>query len=189
MLEFANFDISKVSGLSLVISLSIAKVLQKMSLESQIKWPNDIFVNDKKIAGVIINATAEFNDRTKLFIGFGINVNMLDNATLGSSWTSIQKESGLYIDRTTLLIEIIKTIKSDIKIFYNKGLDAFIENYENINYLKNKKFELNIATKNYKNCRYIALSNNGEIILDIDDNQRTFSSGEISLSDSFIKDE
>lgn len=49
-----------------------------------------IFLSMIKIAGVIINISAEVNDRAKLFIGFGINVNMQHNQKISKNWTSIK---------------------------------------------------------------------------------------------------
>ncbi|RUS69040.1 hypothetical protein EGW08_023197, partial [Elysia chlorotica] len=75
MLEVIDLDISKISGLSLSVAVSIAKVIEKMGLNPEIKWPNDIYINDKKVCGIIINAFAELNGKVKVFIGIGLNVN------------------------------------------------------------------------------------------------------------------
>ena len=100
-----ELDILKLNGLSLVVAMSIAKILKRLDLNAKLKWPNDIFINDKKIAGVIINISAEVNDRAKLFIGFGINVNMQHNQEIAKNWTSIKLESQKHANRTNLLIQ------------------------------------------------------------------------------------
>ena len=121
LLEVVELDISKLNGLSLVVAMSIAKILKRLDLNAKLKWPNDIFINDKKIAGVIINISAEVNDRAKLFIGFGINVNMQHNQEISKNWTSIKLESQKHANRINLLIQLIKAIKEDLTIFTQEG--------------------------------------------------------------------
>ena len=84
LLEYVSSDISHLSGLSLVTSLAISDVLDTYGIENSIKWPNDIMVDCKTISGVIINVVAEINGLTRVFIAFGINVNMTSNDALGS---------------------------------------------------------------------------------------------------------
>lgn len=78
------------------------------------------FIIDKKIVGVIINISAEVNDRAKLFIGFGINVNMQHNQEISKNWTSIKIESQKHANRTNLLIQLIIAIKKDLTILLKR---------------------------------------------------------------------
>ncbi|APC96214.1 biotin--[acetyl-CoA-carboxylase] ligase [Francisella frigiditurris] len=187
LLEFVDLDISKLPGLSLVISISISRTLEKIGLNPKLKWPNDIFINNKKIAGVIINVSAEVNDKAKLFIGFGLNVNMQKDNKIKTEWTSLKLELQTHIDRTKLLSEIIKNIQNDIKIFTNEGFSYFKEEYEKINYLKDKLFTLKLGNKEFNDCKYIGLSDIGEIIISSEEKTYSFSSGEISILDNSIK--
>lgn len=187
MLEIVELDISKLNGLSLVVGISIAKVLKNINLDAKLKWPNDIYVDDKKIAGIIINVSAEINGRAKLFIGFGINVNMQYNEQISKNWTSIKLQSQRHANRTNLTIQIIKAIKEDLAIFINKGFIHFKNEFESLNYLKNKVFSLALADKTYNNCSYVDLANNGEILIKNSEGDYSFSSGDISILDKSIK--
>lgn len=187
LLEVVELDISKLNGLSLVVAMNIAKILKRLDLNAKLKWPNDIFINDKKIAGVIINISAEVNDRAKLFIGFGINVNMQHNQEISKNWTSIKLESQKHANRTNLLIQLIKAIKKDLTIFTQDGFCYFKEEFEKFNYLKNKQFSLKLADKNFDNCKYLGLSQRGEIIVENQQGSHSFSSGDISILANSIK--
>ncbi|MED7818857.1 MULTISPECIES: biotin--[acetyl-CoA-carboxylase] ligase [unclassified Francisella] len=186
LVEIVDLDISKLNGLSLVIAISITKVLNRLNLDAKLKWPNDIYINDKKIGGVIINISAEINDRAKLFIGFGLNVNMRNNQDITKNWTSIKLESNRHANRTNLLIQIINTIREDLIIFTKEGFSSFKKNYENLNYLKDKEFTLILADKKFTNCKYKGLSGIGEIIIENNNGSYSFSSGDISILDSSI---
>ncbi|BCD91130.1 bifunctional ligase/repressor BirA [Francisella halioticida] len=187
LLEIVDLDISKLNGLSLVIAISITKILNRLDLNVKLKWPNDIYIDDKKIGGVIINISAEINDQAKLFIGFGLNVNMQNNQDITKNWTSIKLESNRHANRTNLLIQIVKTIREDLDVFSKEGFSFFKEDYEKLNYLKNKEFTLILADKKFDNCKYKALSDIGEIIIENNNGSYSFSSGDISILDSSIK--
>ena len=76
-------DLSELSGLSLVASLAICRALESMidfkNHQLKVKWPNDILVNQRKLAGMLIEVQAESNRSCQVVIGVGINVNMLKN--------------------------------------------------------------------------------------------------------------
>lgn len=57
------------------VSLALVKVLQKRGLEAQIKWPNDIYVNEKKIAGILIENVLRSGKVGSSIVGVGLNVN------------------------------------------------------------------------------------------------------------------
>ena len=181
MLEVVELDISKLNGLSIIVGISIARVLKNINLNAKLKWPNDIYVDDKKIAGVIINVSAEINGRAKIFIGFGINVNMQYNEEIFKDWTSIKLQSQRHANRTNLTIQIIKAIKEDLLVFIDKGFTHFKNDFESLNYLKNKEFSLLLSNKTYDNCSYVDLANNGEIIIKNSGGNYPFSSGDISI--------
>ncbi|QLE79319.1 biotin--[acetyl-CoA-carboxylase] ligase [Francisella sp. Scap27] len=187
IVEYISFDISKFSGLSLIIAISIAKVLQDLDFDVKLKWPNDIYINDKKVAGVIINISGEINNESILHIAFGLNVNMQKNDNIKREWTSLKRESSKHIDRTVLLIKLIETIKKDIGLFYKKGFIFFKDEYEKLNYIKDKKFTIMVGNQKLENCKYVGLSDIGEIIVEKNNQQFLFSSGEISFLESSIK--
>ena len=61
--------------ISKIIALSILKFISKSTNNATIKWPNDIYVSDKKIAGILIENTIQGENITKSIIGIGININ------------------------------------------------------------------------------------------------------------------
>ncbi|MGB0914655.1 MAG: biotin--[acetyl-CoA-carboxylase] ligase [Crocinitomicaceae bacterium] len=64
--------------LTQIVSLSLVEVLSQFNLNPEIKWPNDIFVNGKKIAGVLIENQLKSNLIKSSIIGIGLNVNQTD---------------------------------------------------------------------------------------------------------------
>ena len=64
--------------LSMVTSLAVTRTLSELGIKSVIKWPNDILVESKKIAGILIENSVQKNRFSYSIIGIGFNVNQTD---------------------------------------------------------------------------------------------------------------
>ena len=90
-------DFSEISGLSLAVGVLTAKAIENIGcqLRPSLKWPNDIYIQQKKVGGILIDMQAEANGICKAIIGVGLNVNMkglsLENL---KHWTSLDEVSG-----------------------------------------------------------------------------------------------
>ena len=176
-------DISELAGLSLVVSLSVAKSLQIYNYPSPllIKWPNDLIYDNKKLAGSLIEIQAESNGLCHAIIGIGLNVNMLVDESISQPWTSLRKITANYIDRNQLCIILIDNLINDLAIFENNGLSAFLEEWKSVDYLSNK--EIAIKNNGQKICgRYVGINKLGYMLLALEDGSiKGFSSGDSTI--------
>ena len=70
-------------GLSLVIGIVMAEVLQRLGAEDvRVKWPNDLYLKDRKLAGILVELTGKTGDAAQLVIGAGINLKMREPVAL-----------------------------------------------------------------------------------------------------------
>jgi BirA family biotin operon repressor/biotin-[acetyl-CoA-carboxylase] ligase len=137
-------DISELGGLSLVVSLAIMNTLQTVVAEGlAIKWPNDIVCQGKKLAGCLLEVTAESHGYCYLIIGIGINVNMLKpTEAITQSWTSLQQITGEYWDRNPLIAELTIQLLRLIEEFSITGLQSFLITWSEHDYLAGKTLTL-----------------------------------------------
>ncbi len=69
-----NFEVSQTSIFPMVTSLALAKAIENILKKTpQIKWPNDIMLNNKKVAGILIDASVQSNKINYMIIGIGVN--------------------------------------------------------------------------------------------------------------------
>ncbi len=142
-------DLSRLSGLSLVVSLAMHHVLQKHTSESiVIKWPNDLLWNHKKLAGTLIEMVAEGNNSTDVIIGMGLNINSCFNYANDTPkpWCSLHDITGQFFDRNQLIAELILTINIYLQQFKQDGFSGFREAWNAKDYLKNKQFTISGPT-------------------------------------------
>ena len=89
----------------MIASLSVYDLLISLDLRPQIKWPNDVLVNGKKIAGTIAESRIISQKFSYAVIGIGVNVNLLvdESSPIINTYTSIYKEKKVEYDRYELL--------------------------------------------------------------------------------------
>ena len=136
-------DISELSGLSLVIGISVVKALKSLTREIplQLKWPNDIVVEGKKLGGILVDVIAEANGQCRVIIGLGLNVNMTQ-ATVDRPWTSLELLLNRKIDRNELLANLMDSMLETIDQFRQNGLQAFMHEWNALDSLEGKFISL-----------------------------------------------
>ena len=122
-------------SLSLISAVAVLKVLQKRIPNLQIKWPNDLLINNKKICGILLESRIS-TYMEGLILGIGININ---NESFESNLnaTSLFLETGIKEDIKTILIEVLESIVFHINNLKN-GISDHIEVINKHNYLLNK---------------------------------------------------
>ena len=123
------FIIPKTSLHLEMISIKAASCLQKVLLEmgfsADLKWPNDVLIQEKKVAGVLCETIFQ-DDFIEIILGFGLNVNMdLDQLSkIDQKATSLYIESGRFLDKKALLKKIQKEFLTSLIADYNPEIIA-----------------------------------------------------------------
>lgn len=176
-----NIDSSKIPLISLIIGAAINKIIDKY-IKSYIKWPNDILVNDKKLAGILVEGV--FSKKIDaVIVGVGINVNtieFLDNLIIKA--TSLKKELNIEIDKNELLTQIIEQFIYLYNEFLN-GNDQYLDILKTNNYLKNKKVYIN-----NNEVEVLDINNKGNLIIKENEEIKEIFFGEVTLEKIYNKE-
>jgi len=99
-------SLAHLSSLIMVASLAVAHCIEQVTgLKAQIKWPNDVLVNSKKVCGILIESDVKGNSVDYAIIGVGINVNLRlsDFPEISSTATSLSHELGEEVSRLDMI--------------------------------------------------------------------------------------
>lgn len=118
--------------LNLATSLAVSSSIENLyQLKTDLKWPNDVLINNKKVSGILLESSTKGADFEKVVVGVGINVNQ--NKFVGDfniQPTSVRHEMRRSIVREKLLSEVLNTfeellfeLKKDSKLILNKWRD------------------------------------------------------------------
>ena len=120
-----NISIKKQFDICKLVSLSLIKLLSNLNIDAKIKWPNDILVNNKKIAGILINNIISKDLISYSVIGIGLNVNQHVFNKYIPMATSIFLETGLQNNIEEIQYKLLEQIKFDIvNYFQSKNISS-----------------------------------------------------------------
>jgi BirA family biotin operon repressor/biotin-[acetyl-CoA-carboxylase] ligase len=130
---FINEDQQDPLSLTHVLAMSLAHVLETHGVSCQIKWPNDLLVDRKKIAGILCE-TQHIPPRFGVVIGVGLNLNMSDEelAKIGQPATSLKKETQKTWEISSVLDEILAVFQQDLDRFLKEGFASFLPTFRKL---------------------------------------------------------
>jgi BirA family biotin operon repressor/biotin-[acetyl-CoA-carboxylase] ligase len=158
--------LSRTVGLA---ALALSDVLQNLNLDPQIKWPNDILLNGRKAAGILIEATWFEEEVQSLVIGMGVNVAkaaLPSTDILGFPATSLENMLGYVPDRIQLLHSIITNI---IALRPHMGTDSFISSWEKKLAYYGRQVRVEMGGETSVSGKVIGLESDGSLKIKDDD--------------------
>jgi len=123
------------SMITLVAALSVVGALKNIKgLECNIKWPNDIVVNGKKICGILTEMSSELDAVNYVIIGIGININITEfDEQIKDIASSVFLETGLMIKRSQVVADFAKYFEKYYSIFMQtQDMSGLIEKYNGL---------------------------------------------------------
>ncbi|XOV67298.1 MAG: biotin--[acetyl-CoA-carboxylase] ligase [Fluviicola sp.] len=133
-LNNVNLSVQRQFVLTKIVSLSLTDTLASFGIQAKIKWPNDIYVGDRKIAGVLIENVIQGKTITRTIVGIGLNVNQRDFGKLSATSISSEKEQHFALD--DVLFSFISNFNARIKSMSQPSLD---QDYHNLLYWLDEK--------------------------------------------------
>ncbi len=180
-----NFDKdpSELGALSLATGIAVANALERYGIaQVQLKWPNDILYNYKKISGVLIEMTAETYSRTQVVIGIGLNISMPPGIIIKQNLTDMATITGQKPKRNQLAALLIEEVIDMLSIFQQKGFNAFVKHWQALDAYYDKPIILYTPTEQYKGIAK-GINRHGELILvDHHNKEKRFLHGEVSFN-------
>ena len=169
-------------GLSLVIGIVMAEVLRDLGASQvRVKWPNDLYLQDRKLAGILVELTGKTGDAAQIVIGAGINLAMrkVESDVINQGWINLQ-EAGIAIDRNTLAVRLINELRAALELFELEGLTPYLSRWEKLDNFINRPVKLIIGDKEIVGISR-GIDTQGALLLEQDGATKAWMGGEISL--------
>ena len=172
---------SELDGLSMGVAVEISNTLKPLlGEEIKIKWPNDLFLSEKKVGGILVE-TSQREKGTYITIGVGLNVLMSDqNISIDQDWTSLSLYFGKDFDRNLIAGYLLKSLLSLKDNFENKAFSFYKDDFDRLHILKNKKCLVTLDDKTITG-EVVGVSEAGELILKEDRKIHTLRYGQVSV--------
>ncbi len=147
--------------LPLISAIAVAQTLKKNDLDAKIKWPNDILIKNKKIAGILIECINEY-----AILGIGINI---DKTPLESA-TSI-KDEGVHVSKEALLNQILE------HLYFYKSAENIVEEYKKLSDTIGRFVRIK-TVKEAIEGKAVDIDEHGKLIIEKDNELKTIISGD-----------
>lgn len=170
---------------TLIGAAAVYSALMELGIESKIKWPNDIILNNKKVCGILTEMSGEMDKLNYIVMGIGVNVNIDDcdfPPELKDIATSLKIERGKSVCRKELLCKLLK----NLEFFYEKfkatgNLEEVIKICKDNSILMGRDVKI-ISCGKERIGKVIDIKEDGELVVKFDDgNIEVVVSGEVSV--------
>lgn len=174
--------LNQIDGLSLVVGLAVIKAIKRSSgIDGQLKWPNDVLINERKVAGILLELIGDPVELCHVVIGVGINLNMLDSlGGIDQEWTSLCKETGSNIDRSLFAKLVLEELDSYLEKQKKYGFSSMRAEWLSAHAWQSRNVLLQTGN-DFVSGQIVGVGDKGEICLLVDGQERKYLGGELSL--------
>lgn len=170
-------------GLSLTVGLAVMRCLQEQGLaDVGLKWPNDLLVAGRKIAGVLLELSGDPAGTCQVVIGIGVNVNMLPRPeiSIDQPWASLRGCLGHLICRTELTLSLGRWLSHYLDLHGRGGFAALRDEWE-AHHLWQGRYVSLLAGPQRIDGMVLGVDRQGALRLDVAGQVQQFNGGELSL--------
>jgi BirA family biotin operon repressor/biotin-[acetyl-CoA-carboxylase] ligase len=173
--------LQQLEGLSLVVGLSVMRALHDAGVSrAGLKWPNDVLVDGRKIAGILLELMGDPADVCHLVIGVGINVNMQVSDEVDQAWTSASLQVGGLIERNDLVVSLSEKLNRYLALHREHGFTAIQSEWEQNHLWQGRAVSLH-AGSGVIEGKVLGIDAVGALRLEVAGVEERFSGGELSL--------
>ena len=175
------YPLQQLTTLSLWSAIACHDAIKSIGVSDiGLKWPNDIYVAGKKVAGILLEAKRLPDGRNRLIIGMGINCNQMDGMGIDQPWTSIKLALGGDVDRAHLAAAVLMQLVDSFSRAF-KSPEQLIQFWQQRDLHLGQQVSISAIDGVTFVGRHDGISVDGRIRLLTDTGMRYFNAGEVSL--------
>lgn len=176
--------LSAAAGLSLAVGIAVQRACKSFVTSNiQLKWPNDILSDGKKLAGVLIEAEGQSDGQCHLVIGIGINFDMpaVHAEQIEQAWTDLNTLAGKKVNRNEFVATLLKELSVIVSEYKLTRLDGLIDEWNQLNAFRDEEVAITSNTIiKHGFCK--GIDNSGALIIEsVDGKLEKVFGGEVSL--------
>ena len=160
---YPRLEVEHIFYLNMIASLSIHRLLADFKIQSEIKWPNDVLVDRKKICGILIENQLQGHRIESSIIGVGLNV-MQREFEEGLSATSIVLEAGFAAEIVDVELQLFAYLDFYLDRLMNGELDYLKQSYLSLLFGKDKQFKFTQEDKTFA-ATILGIDKSGRLLL------------------------
>lgn len=170
-------------GLSLVVGIAVVEALEAAGFAGvALKWPNDLYLNGRKLAGILVEMSGTAGGPCHLVIGMGLNLTLpaTEQDKITQPWAELA-ELGDITDRNALVIELAVALQNALIHFEQEGIAGFRERWNRLDYFNGKPVRILMGEQQVPGIAR-GIDEQGALLLELENGDiKRYLGGEISL--------
>ncbi len=169
--------------IALGTGVAIVRALNKLGITGVgLKWPNDIFINDRKLGGILVEMRAESTGPCNVVIGVGLNYEMRNSGTdlIDQPWVDINTITTTRLSRNDCVSGVINELINMLNEISRSDPGYIINEWRKYDCLKGRFASL-ILPGDTVNGRILGIDDHGALVMEIDHQVKKYNVGEISV--------
>lgn len=170
-------------GLSLAIAVAVHRALREAGIDGLgLKWPNDIYFNGRKLAGILLDLAGESGGSYQVITGVGINLRMPDSAgqQIDQPWSDLRHKQ-LQLQRNRLAGKLLESLVQVMDIFSREGLAAFAEEWQRYDITADLPVDLYTGKQACVSGVARGIDPHGALLIEQEGGIQAFHAGEVSV--------
>lgn len=170
------------SGLSLAVGVAITDAFTELGMsDAQLKWPNDIYLDGRKLGGVLIEVEGQPDSTCHAIIGVGLNISLPESIDgITQPYTDLKDTALSSLSRNHIAGVLVKRLRNALKEFASEGLAPFSERWDSRNVFSQQPITLLLGDKEIRGVN-VGIDENGAILLETEEGTKAYHGGEISV--------
>lgn len=171
------------TGLSLAAGVALVRALEEYGVQGVgLKWPNDLVVGGRKLAGLLVDLRGEAAGPTWVVLGVGLNVSIDEReaAQIDQAWTDLDAVLGEDVDRNRLASLLIRHVVLAFVRFADAGFSAFVSDWNGLHVFADQPVRL-LQGERVQAGIARGVDSHGGLIVETEGVRHVYHSGEISL--------
>ncbi len=174
--------LDRLAAMSLVIGIGVCQALEAVGVcGAGLKWPNDLWVEDKKLGGILLEADGEFAGPCRWIAGVGVNWRLTGQVDIDQAWTDVHTLTGGQLpSRNQFCALLIEQMMAVCEGFSQHGLEPYLALFEQRDVLRGRPVTVTLGIETVQGVAE-GLTDAGELMVRTEQGLVNVSSGEVSV--------
>jgi len=175
LIAYPEISVSQATSLTLGTAVAVARAVEDVcGLKVDIKWPNDLLFNGKKLGGILLEINGDVEQVNSMVIGIGLNVNNHKEGfppDLQSKATSLFIATGRLVDRVSLLQVLLEYFEEIYNTFLNGDYNRVLDEWRFRSITLGRKVVISTINGGLQSGYAIDIQDDGSLLLETDDGE------------------
>lgn len=170
-------------GLSLAVGVAVVEALESLGYQGvELKWPNDLYYQGRKLAGILVEMSGSAGASCHLVIGVGLNLAIpaREGERIDQAWAELRHINPELVDRNQLAARVIERLQTAMQTFEQRGLGSFVAAWNRLDHFAGRPVRLLMGDQEVCGIAR-GIDDRGALRLETEEGIKFYLGGEISL--------